>query len=60
MPNDPADPYAGSFTMASEYRPTRYDIFSIRAIVHRLGKADQIEALNQRLYAMAGDEFPDD
>jgi len=43
--------YTGSFTMASEYLRDRYHIFSVRAIVERLGKAEKLPALEERLFA---------
>lgn len=54
-----AKPYkVGSFTMASEYLRDRYDIFSIRAILARLGREDRIPEVDERLFARIN-EGPD-
>jgi len=57
------DPYQGPSAMADPYvnfgSGDRYDIFAIRAIVQRLGKADRLPAIEDELMALeqiTGDE----
>ena len=56
-------PYQGRSAMANPYvnfgNGDRYDIFSIRAVIHRLGKTDEQEQIEAALLAfeqIAGDE----
>ncbi len=43
-------PYSGSSSMASECKPDRYDIYTIRAIITRLDMAGHLPQFEERLF----------
>lgn len=55
------EPYTGAFTMACEYapRPGCYDIFQLRAVLHRLNKEDRLDEFDALIFASSGDR-PDE
>jgi len=58
--NEPlTQPYRGSFHMADFYLPGRYDIFTVKAILSKLGKAGDDKAIENALYASMNEELED-
>jgi len=55
-----AGPYTGKFTTIAPYIWGRYDIFSIRGLLSRLGKADEIPAVEEKLYPRGTEDMDDE
>jgi hypothetical protein len=46
-----ADPYTGKFCVSDFFMLGRYDFFTIRAVLERLGKVTELKEIQDALYA---------
>jgi hypothetical protein len=55
-----AEPCGGKFCISDFFVPGRYDIFTVGAIINRLGKNAERQAIEDALYARMHEGYDDD